>query len=837
MNTNYIPRIHSFIDYINDLILANQKSSFEMALPPSQLWWLSDWFFIYSSLILFTFTVTIIFSIGLILPKTPLGVSTLNTAGALSIIAFLIMLPAPHSNITKILIWFDYNSFVYLYIIIGGIFTAGFLALNNEITFFKENRHIEFPLLIILVYLFGIVVVASENFISTFLALEAITLISAVLIGFQRSNNLSTLAGIRYILFSAVPGGALLLGISELYAYTGSFNFSDIEKLLINYNETFIDDTTLTHVGQTLHNALDMVLFYNFDQQFSIYTNALHNSEVFYMNIQNNFLFEDTSQSHGFVLEQIDNYENSVEYNANMEHVSLSVLGNYISRGDINHEDSVKLARFHIYKHLIQANYTNYLYESFAEVIKSDSGILDICTNMLEPDYKRPAAAMDELTSLDEIRKDPSYKEFYISDNMVFYVNFHPDVFKSSKALKFVNFIRILAIEQNITADFLESDQYQKLMSIYKKLHPVFLDEALNSLDLVAKNEVWNGYNNKFILQVLPNNEISTNKDTQELTLDWLLESKTLLESKLAIFETTEGFKNLKQNETENFSNLTQYLDFYGTENIQFTLNAFFYGFLSKKLEVVNLLISQLNEGLKVERVFLNPILDKNSDFHSLFLDFFNKVEGIPNPPINTPQELEEIFTGRVEFLAERIEQTQLAMEHYSKINFYSLFELENGRLMLPDIVFQSNFYDSILKLAFDELTKSILTNGEESNHFLKLTLKPHPQTNLDYLESINPEMAKYLYASDLSYKKEPLNLVSVNHNYQIPSTIYVSIFLIIFYILFKLTAAPFHMWAPSIYEGAPLPITIFLSIFSKITMIFLLIKLLVFYFYFIYQQ
>ena len=32
----------------------------------------------------------------------------------------------------------------------------------------------------------------------------------------------------------------------------------------------------------------------------------------------------------------------------------------------------------------------------------------------------------------------------------------------------------------------------------------------------------------------------------------------------------------------------------------------------------------------------------------------------------------------------------------------------------------------------------------------------------------------------------------------------------------FKLAAAPFHMWAPDVYQGAPTPVTAFLSVVSK---------------------
>jgi proton-translocating NADH-quinone oxidoreductase chain N len=47
--------------------------------------------------------------------------------------------------------------------------------------------------------------------------------------------------------------------------------------------------------------------------------------------------------------------------------------------------------------------------------------------------------------------------------------------------------------------------------------------------------------------------------------------------------------------------------------------------------------------------------------------------------------------------------------------------------------------------------------------------------------------------------------------------------------ILFKLTAAPFHMWAPDVYEGSPFFITILFSIVPKIGMLGIAIK--IFYF------
>ena len=51
-------------------------------------------------------------------------------------------------------------------------------------------------------------------------------------------------------------------------------------------------------------------------------------------------------------------------------------------------------------------------------------------------------------------------------------------------------------------------------------------------------------------------------------------------------------------------------------------------------------------------------------------------------------------------------------------------------------------------------------------------------------------------------------------------------IFLLIGF-LFKITAVPFHMWAPDVYEGSPLPVTAFFSIVPKASFFFVLSRLL----------
>ncbi|MBM3926620.1 MAG: NADH-quinone oxidoreductase subunit N [SAR202 cluster bacterium] len=56
--------------------------------------------------------------------------------------------------------------------------------------------------------------------------------------------------------------------------------------------------------------------------------------------------------------------------------------------------------------------------------------------------------------------------------------------------------------------------------------------------------------------------------------------------------------------------------------------------------------------------------------------------------------------------------------------------------------------------------------------------------------------------------------------------TLWVGLALILVGLGFKVAAAPFHMWAPDTYEGAPLPVTAFLSVGSKVAAFALILRL-----------
>ncbi|GIS93931.1 MAG: hypothetical protein CM1200mP22_11680 [Dehalococcoidia bacterium] len=55
---------------------------------------------------------------------------------------------------------------------------------------------------------------------------------------------------------------------------------------------------------------------------------------------------------------------------------------------------------------------------------------------------------------------------------------------------------------------------------------------------------------------------------------------------------------------------------------------------------------------------------------------------------------------------------------------------------------------------------------------------------------------------------------------------LWVGVGLILVGMMFKVSAVPFHMWAPDVYEGAPYPVTAYLAIGSKAAAFALILRL-----------
>jgi len=82
-----------------------------------------------------------------------------------------------------------------------------------------------------------------------------------------------------------------------------------------------------------------------------------------------------------------------------------------------------------------------------------------------------------------------------------------------------------------------------------------------------------------------------------------------------------------------------------------------------------------------------------------------------------------------------------------------------------------------------------------------------------------------FIYAETGSLAFKPINML-VGNLFESPLLI-LGAAMMMFGIAFKLSAAPFHMWTPDVYEGAPAPIATFLASVSKVAMMALAVRFL----------
>lgn len=810
---------NEYIEYINSL---NNIS--ENLVNNNTVWWNINWLYTYNSLISLLFLITIIFFIGLFIPKTPKGISTLNILSAFIVFLFLIFLPIPHYNIIKTLLWFDYNLYVYIYIIISGIFTLSFLAINNEVNFLKENKHIEYPLLILLIFLSGIVVIAAENFIAVFLALEAITLASAVLIGLQRTNNLSTLAGVRYIFFSAIPGGALILGIVEIYNYTGSFNFSDIEKLLINYNlynnNFILNDFNL--INNTIYTLLTNVLIYNWDIKFQFYSLIL--LKEFNNNIQDSTVFNNLIQK-GIV-------------NHNLNQIIVYEFNN-----DINDTNNLNV----IFKNLCQFNNNNITNGKYYIYKYIDTFLYQFITTK-------------EILNWDKINNlMSSFKNNLISQELNMFIKMED--YKSLINLKkIINYVTYDNLNHNINNYYRNSISFVDIIGDYK-FYDLAQKQIANSFkDIVLNNDAVYYSASKFNIMLNSNFYYWNLPSISNIFIDILKDLNT--HDKLIFLKRISKIQNiLLTNELKFLNNYSAYID-----NIK--NNVYSSKYLSTLQKTIlgdcNISISQylalIEEYKAVIHYLENPLNFNTLRFENFLtkdlINFYNTklllLNVIDNYEGNISQENATLFINYLfqiyemdgnpdvdKFIKEsRLKDKSFKVFTISKYYRYPCFSCMDQL----DYNYYSNGLNKIkFLLNIIPIDFYINDNYNMDNFIIKNNV--HNLMLKDITFNLNNNILQNFYTFieqlDLNYltTNKTIFVIKDNHLSNIPLIISVSLFLIIFYILFKLTAAPFHIWAPSIYEGAPLPIAMFLSIFSKITMVFLLIKLLLFYFYFLYNE
>jgi NADH-quinone oxidoreductase subunit N len=110
------------------------------------------------------------------------------------------------------------------------------LCLIMAQNFFEKEKMVRFemPILIGLATLGMLAMVSASSFIALYLGLELQSLALYVLAAFNRDNVRSSEAGLKYFVLGALSSGMLLYGISLIYGFTGTTDFTGVSNVVAN---------------------------------------------------------------------------------------------------------------------------------------------------------------------------------------------------------------------------------------------------------------------------------------------------------------------------------------------------------------------------------------------------------------------------------------------------------------------------------------------------------------------------------------------------------------------------------------------------------------------------
>jgi NADH-quinone oxidoreductase subunit N len=108
---------------------------------------------------------------------------------------------------------------------------ASMVAASGWFSRDKDYRA-EYPVLILLSSVGMGMMVSASDLLTLYVGLELQSLAAYVLASFQRQDNRSAEAGLKYFVLGALASGILLYGISLLYGFTGSTQFGDIAQAI-----------------------------------------------------------------------------------------------------------------------------------------------------------------------------------------------------------------------------------------------------------------------------------------------------------------------------------------------------------------------------------------------------------------------------------------------------------------------------------------------------------------------------------------------------------------------------------------------------------------------------
>ena len=161
--------------------------------------------------------------------KRNLGWLSVGGLTLILIISLLVIRPDQNPH----LVWgnmlrFDWLGTIFKLLFIFGAGITSLFAMDSK----NLGKRGEFYILLLVSTVGMSLMTASANLVMLYLSIETTSIPMYILAGFYKSDDKSTEAGFKYLLFGAMTSAIMLYGFSLLYGFTGTTNLQEIALLI-----------------------------------------------------------------------------------------------------------------------------------------------------------------------------------------------------------------------------------------------------------------------------------------------------------------------------------------------------------------------------------------------------------------------------------------------------------------------------------------------------------------------------------------------------------------------------------------------------------------------------
>lgn len=117
-----------------------------------------------------------------------------------------------------------FSTFIKIVMVLG---TLGAIYINSQSDDVYDNLKSEFVIMSIGVLIGGMLLASANNFLTVYLGIEMLSILSYVMASLKKNNSKSNEAGLKYALYGGITSGIMLFGMSHIYGALGTIQFSE----------------------------------------------------------------------------------------------------------------------------------------------------------------------------------------------------------------------------------------------------------------------------------------------------------------------------------------------------------------------------------------------------------------------------------------------------------------------------------------------------------------------------------------------------------------------------------------------------------------------------------